>query len=165
MSEDLIIIQKARKQNRQLQLVIALVLLIVGTGLFITAATATGGTRISLWIVGALFIGISLTLLAVLLKVLNDPDGRLEDILLHDPKKIVWVYHYIVLTMPFGIAVGQMTTMYFKLQNGDHLTLKVKPHVAEHLLSLLRMRLPHASFGYSAKKEFLYNTDPALLRR
>ncbi len=80
-----------------------------------------------------------------------------------EAKQFVWVYHYIVENKPYGIQILRMTTVYFNMSSGEQIGLLLPLKKAEKLLQLLRTRLPHATFGHSGNKEFLYKTDPMLL--
>lgn len=96
------------------------------------------------------------------------PSGGKTDILTclrEDPQSIVWVYHYIVVHRPFGIHFIRITTLYFNLINGERLGMIMPRKTAEHLMNLLRKRLPHCTFGHSDRKAFLYQANPGLLRK
>lgn len=82
-----------------------------------------------------------------------------------EPDQIVWVYPHLIENMPFGIKLFNITMLHFHLLNGDNLQLSCTPAEAYHLMDQLRDHMPHACFGYSQEKEFMYANDPEMLLR
>lgn len=86
--------------------------------------------------------------------------------LLHEaPEHIVWVYYYKVESLPYGIKVGQMSTLFFKTSDGNSHELRCSESKSLLIMDALRTTLPHCTFGYSAQKDQLFRADPNLLRR
>lgn len=79
------------------------------------------------------------------------------------PHTVVWVYYQLVQTMPFGVAVEETVTVWFHLTNGRALALRIPEKQVIPLMDQLQLYLPHATFGYSEEKAFLYQADPRLL--
>jgi hypothetical protein len=95
-------------------------------------------------------------------------DARRDDLLsllTKSPEQIVWVYYYKVETMPFGIRVKQMITLYFWQMDRKHSEIRLSEREALQIMNGLRSHLPWATFGYSPEKEQLYRANPAMLRR
>ncbi len=90
-------------------------------------------------------------------------DSRLMQILLKDKKQIVWVYSIVTQRMPFGFQIWNAGTFYFKLIDGDEITLSIPAEQLKELSESLNMLLPHATFGYSRDKEQWYMANPELL--
>ncbi len=78
---------------------------------------------------------------------------------------VVWIYPYIMETMPFGIKLFDSTRLYFHLLNGKNLQLYCRSREATQLMEELRIYFPLACFGYSQEKEFMYEYDPSMLLR
>ncbi len=88
---------------------------------------------------------------------------NLTEIILNRPKEIVWVYPLVTINMPFGIQFIRITTLYFCLANGKHFSMTTRLSRANLLMRLLKLQLPKATFGYSERKAFLFNTNKKLL--
>ncbi|MBK7871726.1 MAG: hypothetical protein IPJ74_14140 [Saprospiraceae bacterium] len=92
-------------------------------------------------------------------------DDRLMRLLEYQPKQIVWIYTVVVQRMPFGVHLFQSGTLFFKLIDGDEISIVLsekKLKLACHTLSRL---LPHATIGYSKEREVQYHQNPKLLIR
>lgn len=79
--------------------------------------------------------------------------------------QVVWVYHEVVRSMPFGIKTLDRTIVHFKQVDGTEETLFIP---GKRSIPFLREIEPHfqsATFGYSLKKEQLYRANPLLLKR
>lgn len=92
-------------------------------------------------------------------------DSQLMHLLRHQPGQIVWVYSVVTQRLPFGLQVGSSCTLYFKLINGDEITVGLPPKRLKVVARLLNRLLPHASFGYSKDKEQWYLASPEILLR
>jgi hypothetical protein len=97
------------------------------------------------------------------LKGYKSGEHRLIRLFKESPRSIVWVYSVVTERMPFGLQIARAGTMYFKLIDGDEISVSLPAKelkvVADHLQPLL----PHASFGYSRDREQWYLADPQLL--
>jgi len=82
-----------------------------------------------------------------------------------EPKRIVWVYSIVTKRMPFGFQINQSGTMYFKLLDGDELTLSFPASELKSISEMLNYHLPHATFGYTKEREQWYMAHPELLLR
>ncbi len=78
-------------------------------------------------------------------------------------KSVVWIYYLKVEHFPFGIRILQMTTLHFKLNDYDHITLNLSEKKILELLPSLKKSFPHATFGYSKHYEQMYEISPDLL--
>ena len=80
------------------------------------------------------------------------------------PESIVWVYYYKVETMPYGIRISHMSTLYLCTTDNIKNDLRTSEKQSIHIMNALRPLLPHASFGYSQQKEQLFLANPDLLK-
>ncbi len=90
-------------------------------------------------------------------------DERLWHLLNDDPKQIVWIYSLNTQTMPFGFYLWDAGTMYFKLLDGDEITVNLPAKKLKMVSKFLNRLLPHASFGYSDERQAQFESDPKLL--
>ena len=90
-------------------------------------------------------------------------DERLWYLLNENPKQIVWVYSITTQTMPFGFHLWDTGTMYFKLLDGDEITVGLPTKKLKMVSKFLNRLLPHASFGYSEERQAQFEKDPKLL--
>jgi hypothetical protein len=88
----------------------------------------------------------------------------LVNLLVKHPERLVWVYYLNVQIQPFGVHVRRVSTLYFWMDNHEHLSLRAAEQECVSLMNALRNSLDHCCFGYSLQKEQLYRADPALLR-
>jgi len=79
------------------------------------------------------------------------------------PEEIVWVYSILTQRMPYGFEISKNGIMYFKLLNGDEMTITVREQHIPIVAKMLNKMLPHASFGFTKDREQWYIADPALL--
>ena len=80
-------------------------------------------------------------------------------------QQIVWVYCLTTQVMPFGFHLWERGTMFFKLLNGDEMTVGLPAGKQKMVSRFLNRLLPHASFGYSEERRIQFEANPALLRR
>lgn len=109
-----------------------------------------------------------LTGLRLLREVLRSPvpqKSPLWQILTGNPMKIVWVYTVKTQVMPFGFLLWEAGQMYFKLNDGDEISITLPARKLIVVSRFLNHQLPHASFGYSPQKEALYRENPIQLFR
>ena len=78
-------------------------------------------------------------------------------------EKIVWVYSIVTEKLPFGVFVSKKGTMYFKLLDGDEITIRLTEKEIPLVAKSLNYILPHATFGYSKEYEQWYMANPAML--
>jgi hypothetical protein len=83
----------------------------------------------------------------------------------NQPIKIVWVYSVLTVFLPFGVQWARRGTMYFKLENGDELTIRLLEADIPKVAKYLNTKLPHATFGYTQEREQWYMASPLLLIR
>ena len=153
------IIRKALRRDIHLKLLASVAMLLFGELLCIYAFQLNG----ALVIVGIVLtvLGIKYTRDALLGR--NVEETPLMVALEKEPKKIVWIYSVVTQRMPFGLEFSKDATIYFKLIDGDEITLGMAENSANYVLKMLNLKLPHATFGYSKDKEQWYMADPAML--
>lgn len=108
---------------------------------------------------------ISIHLLYRTARLLNVEDHRLIWLLKHHPRSIVWVYSVKTERLPFGFQLFTSSTLYFKLSNGEELTVGLSPEKSKVISKFLNRLLPHASFGYSHDRAQWYHVHPDMLRK
>ncbi len=159
-SEAIILIQNALKTDRNLQLLISLIGLGMGGYLLIN------NLERFTWIVNTLILAVIFGCFKLLYDVIRFWQPRqmpLIQLLINQPKEIIWVYSVLTEKLPLGIWFSKKGTMYFKLMNKDEFTIKLSEKEALIVSKYLNDRLPHATFGYSKDKEQWYMANPALL--
>ena len=75
------------------------------------------------------------------------------------PWKPRWIYWFIIFN-----AINT-SIVYFKLIDGDEITLSIPEKELNTLMKELNRRLPHATFGYTKDREQWFMAEPALLLR
>ena len=154
-------IQNALKRELRAKLLASVALLLFGELLCIYAFQLNG----AIVVVGIVLtvLGIKFTRDALLnRKVEQTPLMRL---LSKEPIKIVWVYSEVTQRMPFGLEFSKEATIYFKLIDGDEVTLSMPEKEIKNVLNILNTKLPHASFGFTKDREQWFMADPAMLYR
>lgn len=154
-------LKKAVKRETRLQLFAALALTFIGV--FICYQSfETNGFLVVLGLVGVI-IGLRYTFrMATQWRVEHT---RLMQLLLHNPKQIVWVYSTVTQHMPFGFQFINMGTLYFKLIDGDEISVSLKAKDLKIISRFLNRLLPHATFGFSKDKEQWFMAAPEMLIR
>ena len=112
--------------------------------------------------------GVLLAGLLLVIYLMRWPPFRnplVAEALFQKPEQVVWVYHEVMQTMPFGIAVLQKITVCLARTDRTTLVLRVEPEDFDHLWKELQKMLSHATFGYSKDKAYMYKTEPRLLLR
>lgn len=89
----------------------------------------------------------------------------LVHLLKNNPEQIVWVYSVVTQRMPFGFQIAQNAILYFKLLNGDEISVELPVKQVKLVSKTLNRLLPHACFGYSDERADSYLTDPKSLLR
>jgi len=67
--------------------------------------------------------------------------------------------------MPFGFQFSKNGTIYFKLADGDELSVSLPARQLKTVSKALNKILPQATFGYSEANAQYYDIDPEMLRR
>lgn len=160
------LIKKGIIYDRNYQLVIGLVLILSGVAfLFFVPGSADIGAKVSVYVLSGILFLLSILFFKEAYKKTKLNKQPVLQYIEFDPRQIVWVYSYVIETMPFGIRFLKMHTVYFYFKNGKYTTIRVSSDVHNKLMGDLRDRLPHASFGFTSEKEQLYKANPALLYR
>ncbi len=97
--------------------------------------------------------------------LLNAEKHRLIWLLKNQPYAIVWVYYVKTDQLPFGFHLSSATTLYFKLSDGDEITVGVSKKEFKIISRYLNRLLPHATFGYSRDRAQWYHVHPDMLRK
>lgn len=154
-------IRKALQREIFLKLLASLALLVFGT--LLTAYAFLLNAIIVIVGIVLTALGIQLTRNAILNR--NVEKSSLMQLLLKQPRKIVWVYYVLTQRMPFGLEFSRNATIYFKLVDGDEITLSMSENETKIVLKMLQAQLPHATFGYSRDREQWFMASPELLYR
>ncbi|TVR81181.1 MAG: hypothetical protein EA412_03455 [Chitinophagaceae bacterium] len=120
-------------------------------------------TNIFLKVIAILLFGFTTYLFYNASRLINAANHKVAYLLKNDPEKIVWVYTYRVVPMPFGIKFTNMVTVFFRFLDGDGDEVRVKDSEHDKLLEELKNKLPHACFGFNNEKEQLFRVNPAML--
>ena len=155
------LLRRAVRREWRLKLVFSVLLLAFGLGF---AWFCFEGS-----IILTLF-GLTCTVLGIrfifhLLQESRTGGSRLLYLLEHRPGQIVWVYAIVTERLPFGLQFGSNCTMYFKLIDGDEVTVGLSVKSQREASKALNALLPHATFGYTRDREQWYMADPAMLLR
>ena len=113
-----------------------------------------------------LVLGLCLVGFLLLKKALEEAHAEshpLWQTLLNNPLNIVWVYSVRTQVMPFGFYLWENGQMYFKLVDGNEISILVPARKLRMLSRFLNKWLPHATFGYSPENEQLYRENPVQL--
>ncbi|MDX1942508.1 MAG: hypothetical protein SFU99_18230 [Saprospiraceae bacterium] len=151
------LLHRAIRREQYVQLAAFGFMLMVG----ITCCCFTFHNNALITIAGLTFTVLSITALYHL--YLHWNDDRLMRLLEYQPQQIVWIYTVVVQRMPFGVHLFQNGTLFFKLIDGDEISILLsekKMKLACHTLSRL---LPHATIGYSKEREAQYKQNPKRL--
>ena len=141
------------------QLLLAWLPVLAGAALFIWCrhlGTWISVIALTLWLAGLL----------LLKRALKQPRAEAHPLwqtLLNNPLRIVWVYTVRTQVMPFGFYLWETGQMYFKLVNGQEISLFVPARKLRMVSRFLNKLLPHATFGYSPENEQLYRENPLQL--
>lgn len=165
MQADLKLIELALSRNRNLKITIGVALALLGlTALVSVPNDHREGIGPLTWVASAAIIfGTGFAGLSILRHDVSKHE--IAHTIRRNPERVVWVYYYRLESMPYGIRVARMCTLYLQLQNGRKLGLQASEHRITAIMDALRDRLPHATFGYSKEKEQLYRANPDLLRK
>ncbi len=116
-----------------------------------------------------------LTILGVVLTVLSLmalwyvykhwTDDRLIHLLRFQSRQIVWVYSISMQIAPFGIHLFQRGTLFFKLSDGEEISVSVPARKVQLISRTLNRLLPYTTFGYTTEREEQFRKSPLLLRK
>ncbi len=114
-------------------------------------------------VAGAAALLIGMRLMFGTIRTPQAVDERLWFLLNERPRHIVWVYSVTTRTMPFGFHLWDVGTMYFKLLDGNEISINLPVKKIKMVSRFLNRLLPHASFGYSDERQLQFEKDPKLL--
>lgn len=152
---------KAVWREWALKLGASLLLVAFGLGL----AWVTFGTQIVLPLFGLICTLLGIRFIFHLLQEKRAGGPRLMYLLENHPRHIVWVYAVVTERLPFGLQLGSSCTLYFKLMDGDEVSIGLSAEAQREAAQTLNQLLPHATFGYTRDREQWYMADPAMLLR
>ncbi len=118
-----------------------------------------------LTVLGIIITGIGLWLVYKISLQLLFSTHPLLDVLANAPRQVVWVYTVVTQRMPFGFQFSKNGTIYFKLTDGDELSVSLPARQLKTVSKALNKILPQATFGYSEVNAQYYDIDPEMLRR
>ncbi len=155
------LLKKALSKECRLQLLASFLLLLGSMALLIF----TFEKSIILPIIGLISLVVSIHLIYRTARMLDIQEHRLMRMLHHHPNDIVWVYSVKTERLPFGVQLSSSVTLYFKLNDGDELSVSLPQNDLKLISKWLNRLLPHATFGYSSDKAQWYHISPDMLRR
>lgn len=91
----------------------------------------------------------------------ND-NQNLVKIIDHQPEKILWIYTLETNLMPFGFKVKDKGLIYFKMDDGEDICIKMPAKDLKLVSRFLNRLLPNAMFGFSEEKERSYHEKVSL---
>lgn len=154
-------LQRAIRREQRLQLLAAAVLF--GLGLALEVVFFSHNAIMSA--AGLILVILGIRYGARLAGQQRVADSRLMRLLSDNPRHIVWVYSVDTQLLPFGFQFSRTGTMYFKLADGDELTVSLPADDLRLVSRFLNRLLPHATFGYTRHREQLFRTAPQRLRK
>lgn len=147
-----------------MQFLYALALIGIGLGFVLIPQSYHSGVLILFDVlgfgmaIGGLYVGV------INLRLLNIDKSKVIK-LTKRPSRVVWVYHEVVISMPFGVKTMSRATIYLNLDDSGYEFFQVKPKKAEEMMNYLRNIFTYASYGHSVEKEQLFRANPELLRK
>lgn len=152
-------LKRALIREARLQIVAAIALVIFGLvlcNLFFS--------RNIIWMIISLTACVcGLVLLFRAIQQLRVERCKLIILLENQPRDIVWIYSVLTQRLPFGFQLAQSVTLYFKLIDGDEISLSLPKHQLKLVSKWLNRVLPHTTFGYNKKLEQQFKLRPELL--
>ena len=107
------------------------------------------------------FICLAGALLALMWHWRGPSEMQLLQRLLHDqPRRVVWVYSLRTEYHPFGLQFLQQNLIYFKLDDGSNVSVRLPSRRLRLVMRILQRALPHTVFGYRREWEELYARRP-----
>lgn len=152
------------RRNRNLQFLYAAALIAIGLG-FVLIPQSYNSSVLILFDVLGFGMAIGGGYIAVINFQLLNIDKSKVIKLTKRPDQVVWIYHEVVVSMPFGFKTMSRATIYLNLEDGGYEFFQVKPKKAEEMMNYLRNIFTTASYGHSVEKEQLYRANPELLRK
>ncbi len=153
------LLYKAIQKERYMKLILALCLMV--SGVIFPYLFFQKNSFVTVAGLAVLLIGIQM-----MLGIIRTPqavDERLWFLLNDNPKQIVWVYSVTTRTMPFGFHLWDAGTMYFKLLDGNEISINLPVKKMKMVSKFLNRLLPHATFGYSDERHWQFEKDPKTL--
>ncbi len=154
-------LRQALQRELRLQLVLAWLLVFSGMALVYFGLKGS----VLLVILGLVLVVLAVRIVLSLIKYWEVERHPIMQTLRQRPKEIVWVYALVTERMPFGIQFIKNGVLYFKLKNGEDLSVSLSAKKLKLVSKTLNRLLPHASFGYSVEREQTFITDPEQLLR
>lgn len=152
-------LQRCLRREHKLKLAAAAGLLLMG----LSFVSLFFQGYIILTVFGLICTVLGLRFMAKLLRVQHTEEHRLFRLLQHQPKQIVWVYSVVTEHLPFGFQINRHGTLYFKLADGDDISVSMPADALKRVSKFLNPVLPHASFGYTRDREQWYIASPLML--
>lgn len=116
-------------------------------------------------VVGAAFAVLGGGMLYHFHKIKTNPATNLFGIINQNPTKIIWVYTLETNLMPFGFKVQDKGLIYFKMIDGEEISVKLRAKDLKLVSRFLNRLLPDAMFGFSEEKQTRYNEQCAMNSR
>jgi len=121
-------------------------------------------TNIILTAFGLTFFIFGLRFLFQTVKQSSLESNRLILLLNKNPQKIVWVYALNTQLNPFGLEFMNSGVLYFKLSDGDEISVGLSAKKLKLVSKFLNRILTKTTFGYSKERAAQYRLDPNSLR-
>lgn len=154
-------LQQALRREQRLKLLASLGLLLSGAALsllFFHRSVIVGIAGLILLVLGIKFVFQFAARQGV-------TDTRLMKLLNDHPREIVWVYSVVTERLPFGFEFSKSGILYFKLADGDEVSVSLSADDLKLVSRFLNRVLPHATFGYTEDREQWYMANPRMLLR
>lgn len=90
--------------------------------------------------------------------------NRLILLLNKNPQRIVWVYALNTQLNPFGLEFMKSGVLYFKLDDGDEISVGLPVKKLKLISKFLNRILTQTTFGYSKERAEQYKANPNSLR-
>lgn len=105
--------------------------------------------------------------LSILVQIARRPSAttRLRQLILEEPQTVVWVYSVVTERLPFGMRFQRSGLLYFKLVDGDEISVRLPAKRLTLITKILSRALPHALIGYSTHRAQTFAEDPRRLRK
>lgn len=152
------ILRGLRREHR-LKVLCAVGLLLLG----LTFVSAFFAKSIILSVFGLICAVLGLRFLTHLISNWSVANSRLMILLHFHPKEIVWVYAVVTEQLPFGFQLLRNGTLYFKLRDGDDISVSLSTDDLKAVSKYLNGLLPHATFGYTKDREQWFMASPLML--
>lgn len=155
------VLRKALIRETRWQLVAAVALLLLGlslVGFFYKASILAG--------LAGLFISVTALRYIYTFSAVKTPDDHpLIQLIAQEPERIVWVYGQQTERLPFGLQFSQSAILYFKLIDGEEISVSLPGRYVRLVSKTLNRLLPETTFGFSEEKAEQFAEKPRLLRK